>query len=196
VVAALARLALQHERDIQDVKDLHDYIILVRGQDLKQRLDQAKQQWTQDKPEAGPHPKGSQRALLFAVIGVGLHRLLTQAADVPGPVMQAMQFLITQGAEQLDRNIFRLQSRHRTPVDDMPWVWQLTVSPNSSADFREAIYLLTHCHQLHSILKEAAVEMQPPRSGPRSGPLVQQLQAFLQGGEPKSKKQRRGRGGA
>ena len=62
----LGRLATTHDRELQDLKDMVDFVAVIRAEEIKHSTRAIRAHWQAQRPAEGPHPLGSQRSVVFA----------------------------------------------------------------------------------------------------------------------------------
>lgn len=183
IVNLLARLAVAHDRSIQELFDCHCLALIVNGQDAQSQLLAARDQWRTQRPEVQgqPHPCGSsQRVIMYAVLLLQIKAAIEKlpAGEQKTAAMSAVGKLNVLQGPDIEANVFRLKPRHDTPhaEGNRAWVWFLMFSSFANQEFKDGWRTLCAYD-----LKLDSINVAPARS--QDGPITKQIVEWLGGGK-------------
>jgi len=161
LITQLLRLITVHDRDINMLVDRCTFNIAIFNEKLKQEIAEIRKKWreedpnrklkkTDNKPKSSPtaettgivemeddapgyvpHPFGSQRGIVFAL----LMQMLTQRIPPESDAHAAATRLLKINTEECDTNVFRLRPKHDLPREDKPWNFTLVLSAAATTEF-------------------------------------------------------------
>ena len=181
VLQLLAKLAIKHDRQIQEVADRSTFAVVAQDKDIKKALLNERKKWTDAMPkERGvPHPCGhSQRTVVWARMVATLQAQADQPSFQANPeAKKALEYLIKMEPKMVDKNIFRLKPKYAQPhVDeDRAWVGDIVVGVAAENQFREALFEISGFD-----VRFKGIKVAPART--EDGPLVRELEKWIKGG--------------
>ncbi len=188
IIGTLARLALAHDRQLQELADRSTFIVAVKKLEDKKYVASFLEKWQKAKPsETGkPHPFGcSQRATVFTsliklfsdnlskVEAAGTENEEKSAANRAAG--EAFKHLQTLTIPDIVQSVFRLKPKYPKYLeeDNRAWIWLLVIGVAAPAHFREAMVTLGNFHCTF----EKNLVMAPSRS--QDGPLAKDLAKWI-----------------
>ena len=181
VVLLLGRLAITHDRELQDVKDMVDFVVVIRAEEINHSTRAIRAHWQTQRPAEGPHPLGSQRSVVFASLCDAVRQAVSGEAltdqNIRTKIHEAVAELMQSTTQRVDACIQRMTCRFKEPAPGKPWIWTLRMSLHADEKFSVAVRTLAD-FSVSEAMRPKGISIQPSRN--KDGPTVKALEAWVQ----------------
>ena len=139
VVLLLGGLAITHDRELQDLKDKVDFVMVIQFEEIKQSTRAIRAHRQSQRPAEGPHPLESQRSVVFASLCDAVRQAVSGESMTDQSIRtrthEAVTELTQSTTQRLDECIQRMTCRFKEPAREKPWIWTLRMSLHAGEKF-------------------------------------------------------------